>query len=89
MSFKTLDRGIIELIGPYGLTLTINKLIKKVNQIQTGYVYHYAFIMLIGLLLFLTLIGLWNFLSLFYFIDIKLYFIIIAIILNYTILRIK
>lgn len=89
VSFKTLDRGIIELIGPYGLTLTINKLIKKVNQIQTGYVYHYAFIMLIGLLLFLTLIGLWNFLSLFYFIDIKLYFIIIAIILNYTILRIK
>jgi NADH-ubiquinone oxidoreductase chain 5 len=60
IGFKTLDRGFIELIGPFGLVQLINNITKKINSLQTGYVYHYGFIMFIGLILFISFIVLWT-----------------------------
>ena len=57
-SFKTLDRGIVEIFGPYGLTLLISSLSKEVSRLQSGFIYQYAFVMLIGVTFYLTFIEL-------------------------------
>lgn len=54
-SFKNLDRGFIELAGPYGLTKIIYKCSKIVSKVQTGQITHYLFFMVIGLCLFFSI----------------------------------
>merc|ERR1711916_404486 len=56
ISFKLLDRGFIEVIGPNGISRGILALSQRVSKLQTGLVYHYSFLMLIGLTLYLGLI---------------------------------
>lgn len=73
ISFKILDKGIIEILGPYGIAYSFQKLSQQISKIQSGFVYHYAFSMLIGLTFFIALVGLWDFLS--FWIDNRLYFI--------------
>jgi NADH:ubiquinone oxidoreductase subunit 5 (subunit L)/multisubunit Na+/H+ antiporter MnhA subunit len=73
VSFKTLDKGAIEILGPYGIAGTFRKLAMQLSQIQSGFVYHYAFIMLIGLTIFIAIIGLWDWIS--FWVDNRLYFI--------------
>ena len=63
VSFKTIDRGLIEILGPYGLERTIKTLTAKVREVQSGYIYHYAFIMLLGITLLITIVTLWDYLS--------------------------
>ena len=47
-TFKLLDRGIIELLGPSGFPLFLSGLSNRIHKLQTGYIYHYAFLMVIG-----------------------------------------
>jgi len=48
ISYKTIDRGLIEIFGPMGLsTLVLNKA-NLMRSLQTGFIYHYAFFILIG-----------------------------------------
>lgn len=54
ISLKTLDKGVFEHLGPYGLAVSFRSLAKQVSHIQSGFVYHYALVMLIGLILFIT-----------------------------------
>lgn len=54
-SFKLLDKGLIEIIGPYGLEKLMKNLTNKMRLLQTGYLYHYAFIFLIGIVSILTM----------------------------------
>lgn len=63
ISFKTIDKGIIEILGPYGLERTIKRFSTKASDIQTGYIYHYAFIMLLGITLLITIVELWDYIS--------------------------
>lgn len=49
VSFSLLDKGFIEVLGPYGLTNKINQLAHKLTQLQTGLVYHYTLFALVGL----------------------------------------
>ncbi len=42
------DVAIIDRFGPDGVAHTTLDAAKRVMRVQTGYVYHYAFIMLIG-----------------------------------------
>jgi len=72
VSFRTLDKGIIEILGPYGISLSFQKLSQQISKVQSGFVYHYALAMLIGLTLFIAIVGLWDFLS--FWIDNRLYF---------------
>ena len=48
------DKRVIDGLGPDGVSLRVMDIAKQVSRIQTGYIYHYAFAMLIGLMLFIT-----------------------------------
>jgi NADH-ubiquinone oxidoreductase chain 5 len=62
VSFKVLDKGAFEILRPYGISYTFRKLGKQISKLQSGFVYHYAFVMLIGLTIFITIIVMWDFL---------------------------
>jgi len=72
-SFKTLDKGVFEILGPFGISILFQRFTSHISKLQSGMIYHYAVVMLIGLTLLITIVGLWNFLELF--IDNRLYFI--------------
>lgn len=55
-SYKTLDRGFVELSGPYGISKLILSYSKKLVTLQTGQITHYLFFMVLGLCLFSLLI---------------------------------
>jgi len=58
LTFKTLDRGLIENLGPHRRSTAIGPRSKAVSSVQTGYVFHYVFSMVLGATLFVMLIGL-------------------------------
>lgn len=82
VTFKLLDRGIIEIFGPHGIATTISSLTKKFSEFQSGFIYHYAFVMLIGLTLLISWIALWD--LFFGWIDITLSFLYLVTILFYN-----
>lgn len=84
ISFKTLDRGIIEVIGPYGIVKTIGNLTRVITNLQSGYIYHYAFIMFTGMTLFISLISLSSYISPIF--DITLYFIFMLALIFYSLI---
>ena len=57
---------------------------KKISKLQTGFIYHYAFIMLVGIILLLTTTSLWASLQTYFFVDSRLLFIYAGILLFYT-----
>jgi NADH-ubiquinone oxidoreductase chain 5 len=81
ITFRLIDRGIIEIFGPYGIASTIRELTSKTSQIQTGFVYHYAFLMLIAVTIFIAFAALWN--LFFTWIDYRFYFIYFVMMLLY------
>jgi len=78
-TFKEIDRGFIEIIGPLGIVKFFKKIINKVNIIQSSFVYHYVFLIVIGATFFLTFVGLINTYFI-YNIDMRFYIICIFII---------
>jgi NADH-quinone oxidoreductase subunit L len=52
--WKVGDGSIIDGIGPDGIAARVLEVTRSVVRIQTGYVYHYAFAMLIGVALLIT-----------------------------------
>ena len=48
------DKRVIDGLGPDGISIRVMDIAKQISRIQTGYIYHYAFAMLIGLMLFIT-----------------------------------
>ena len=48
------DKRVIDGFGPDGISSRVMDIARQVSRIQTGYIYHYAFAMLIGLMLFIT-----------------------------------
>lgn len=55
ISYKIIDRGIFEILGPYGLSIILAKFSKEISQLQTGYIYHYTFFFLVGISLLLSI----------------------------------
>ena len=47
--WKSGDGAVIDRLGPDGLAMVTLRFSRLVSILQTGYVYHYAFAMLIGL----------------------------------------
>ncbi len=43
------DGGVIDRFGPDGIAAGVQMLTRRASQLQSGYLYHYAFAMLIGL----------------------------------------
>ena len=52
--WKTGDKAIIDGLGPNGVASTADETAKRVSSIQSGYLYHYAFSMLIGVVLMVS-----------------------------------
>jgi len=52
--WKTGDGTVIDGIGPDGIAATTLDLARRAGRLQSGYVYHYAFAMLIGVVVLIT-----------------------------------
>ena len=70
-TFKSLDKGTFELLGPLGVTRLTGKIAQQTKKLETGMVYHYAVLILIGLTLVISGVVISNYLSLI--IDLRLY----------------
>ena len=70
VSFKALDKGILEAIGPSGIALSLPSFVSRLSFVQSGYIYHYAFVILLGCTLILTLFTLQH--TLFVWLDLRL-----------------
>lgn len=76
---KLLDRGAFELLGPHGLASTVSGLGKNLARGQTGFLYHYAFVMLVGVTFFIAIVGMWDIIE--SFVDARLLFIFLSTVL--------
>jgi NADH-ubiquinone oxidoreductase chain 5 len=59
VTYKIIDRGIIEIFGPMGLSSFITQKALYISRLQTGYLYHYTFIILASLTLVLGVRQFW------------------------------
>nr|WHN64140.1 NADH dehydrogenase subunit 5 [Leptographium sp.] len=58
---KVIDRGSIELLGPYGLEKGLIKISKNFSSLSTGVVTNYALYILIGFIVFISVLsGIFN-----------------------------
>jgi NADH-ubiquinone oxidoreductase chain 5 len=64
-TYKLVDRGLFEFLGPLGITRTVWQNGRLFTGMQTGFVYHYTFVMLAGLTGFIAIVGLWSTVSLY------------------------
>ncbi len=55
ISFKLIDRGLLEIVGPLGFTRFFSTVINKISKLQTGLIYHYIFLMILGITFFISL----------------------------------
>ena len=62
-TYKMIDKGLIEICGPYGLITIFSFLSQKIIFLQTGYIYHYSLLILISTLFLINII----FFSIFYY----------------------
>ena len=58
-SYKLIDRGIIEILGPMGLSSLITKQAKIFYKLQTGSIYHYSFTILLALTILIGVRQFW------------------------------
>jgi NADH-quinone oxidoreductase subunit L len=52
--WKKGDDGVIDRFGPDGFAEVAVRLAQRASALETGYVYHYAFAMVIGVAAFIT-----------------------------------
>jgi NADH-ubiquinone oxidoreductase chain 5 len=76
VSYKIIDRGIVEAFGPLGISTTIFNKAVLIRKLQTGYIYSYAFFIFIGAATLIALSQFWGFS--FYFVDYRLFSILCA-----------
>lgn len=57
ISYKLIDRGVIEYIGPVGLSRGLEQFSVTLSRIQSGMIYHYGLLFFVSLTLILTYIG--------------------------------
>jgi proton-translocating NADH-quinone oxidoreductase chain L len=58
VTFLTLDKGFIELFGPFGLMQITSRIIKQMSTFHTGLIHHYILYMMFGIGLILVSFGL-------------------------------
>lgn len=52
--WKSGDGALIDGVGPDGVTAAVRNLAERASRLQSGYLYHYAFVMMIGVVGFVT-----------------------------------
>jgi NADH-ubiquinone oxidoreductase chain 5 len=75
-SYKDIDRGIIEILGPSGIVKSVQSTYNSLNLLQSGFVYHYLFLFLISVLflafLSISFSNLWLSLNMMFFLFLSL-----------------
>ena len=56
VTYKMVDKGLIEMCGPYGLTIIFSLLSQKLILLQTGYIYHYSLLILISTVFLINIV---------------------------------
>jgi NADH-ubiquinone oxidoreductase chain 5 len=51
-TYKDIDRGIIEILGPSGIVKGVQSTFNSLNSLQSGFIYHYLFIFLVAVIFF-------------------------------------
>ena len=59
ISYKFADRGIFEVLGPRGLSITFLNLASNFYKLQTNYLYHYTFSILVSITFLFLLREIW------------------------------
>lgn len=77
-SYKFMDRGIFEVLGPTGLSQTALNIGLGLHKLQTGFIYHYNFLILIGITTLFGFREAWLFL--YFFEDIAVFVIVFILI---------
>jgi len=74
ISFKTIDKGLLEILGPLGVSKTILTFVQQISRLHSGFIFNYALIMLLGIAILVFLVF---FLPMFYpIIDIRIVFVL-------------
>ena len=73
-SYKLIDRGIIEILGPMGLTNLLLKTSLIFHRLQSGSIYHYTFSILVTSLILLSLRQFWSIFG--FIVDVKIFMIL-------------
>jgi NADH-ubiquinone oxidoreductase chain 5 len=61
ISYKLMDRGIFEILGPTGLSMLSLQIGLNIHKMQSGYIYHYNLIVLVGIACLFGINGIWLF----------------------------
>ena len=72
ISWKSLDKGWFEILGPYGIIETFPKWSRRLGTLQSGLIPHYAVFVVLGVTLAISFVALWDILE--GFVDPRLYF---------------
>jgi hypothetical protein len=54
MSYKFIDRGVFEILGPTGISMVANNISSTLHSLQTNSIYHYNLVTLIGIVTLLS-----------------------------------
>jgi len=76
-TYQNMDRGLLEFFGPQGFSTQIYTWTGKINQISMSFVFHYLFLLIGSLIIFLFVFSGWSFLCIF--IDYHLFILLILI----------
>jgi NADH-ubiquinone oxidoreductase chain 5 len=57
VTYKILDRGLIEYVGPTGIVKALKNTTTFLSQLQSGMVYNYAFVLFLATTLILITIN--------------------------------
>lgn len=85
VTYKVVDRGFAEILGPLGMSTFVKQTANHLRNLQSGYVYHYAFSLLIGTTLLIMIFQFNYFRD--YFVDFRL--IILFFLLHFFISKSK
>jgi NADH-ubiquinone oxidoreductase chain 5 len=75
ITYKTIDKGLIELFGPTGFSKLILHTSKITMGIQSGLLNHYTFVMFLGLIIFISFLIFFSIYSIY--IEIHIFFLLI------------
>ena len=75
ISYKIIDRGIIEIFGPLGLSTVISKNANRLYKLQSGVLYHYTLIILVSSTLVLGFRQFWLYFT--YYLDYRIFILLI------------
>ena len=64
-TFKLIDRGVIENLGPFGISNLFYSNTMKLNFLQTGLIYHSALMMLVGSISLFIFVGFFSYLGIY------------------------